>query len=65
MSEEAAAAIDADTMKEKSGGPQSQSNGATNGYHHDMNGGADQQVDGDGVKEVDAARVAEKVSPAT
>ncbi|KAL3132996.1 hypothetical protein ABBQ38_006905 [Trebouxia sp. C0009 RCD-2024] len=60
MSEEAAAAIDADTMKDKSGGPQSPSNGATNGYHRDMNGRANQQVDGDGVKEVDAAKVAEK-----
>ena len=72
MSEEAAAAIDADSAKDKSSSNKSGSHrldggAGTNGYH-DINGKADQGVDGDadsnGVKTVDARQVAEKVCSA-
>lgn len=63
MSEEAAAAIDADGMKGRSGGPESQGSAATNGYH-DLNGRANQELGGDGVSEVDAAQVTQQVLPA-
>ena len=63
MSEEAAAAIDADAARDKSscaksGKPMAAGNGEANGYH-DMDGAADGH--GEGLKEVDASQVAEKV----
>ena len=73
MSEEAAAAIDADSAKDKSSSSKSGSHrldgsAGTNGYH-DMDGNqTDQGVDGeaysDGVKTVDVSQVAEKVCAA-
>ena len=61
MSEEAAAAIDADMQSDKASGSKAQqrkvtdsAKGETNGYHH-MNGKAD------GERTVDASQVAEKV----
>lgn len=60
MSEEAAAAIDADVASNKASGSKSQkkvtdsARGETNGYH-DMDGDADKE------KTVDASQVAEKV----
>ena len=65
MSEEAAAAIDADAAKDKStrGKPDKhRSNGKaeTNGYH-DMDGAGDGAVNGEAEKEVDASQVAQKV----
>lgn len=70
MSEEAAAAIDADSAKDKSSSNKSgrlDGGAGTNGYH-DMNGKADQDVDGEAdghsVKTVDASQVAEKVCSA-
>lgn len=61
MSEQAAAAIDADMQSDKASGSKAQqrkvtdsAKGDTNGYHH-MNGKAD------GEKTVDASQVAEKV----